>query len=140
MQVLQTAVVNNCNAKIVAKLITNDLTLLRVDLVSPGQSGFTLGCSTSHNLHILFALLNDLDPELDAFAVSLDATKAFDSLGWHYLFTLLAGMGVFQLFMEWTRLLYTELQPGFKLIMLLHNIYTFLGAPAKDAASHPFLL
>lgn len=48
-----------------------------------------------------------LDPQLPALAALLDATKAFDSLEWNFLFPLLKRMGFSPFFIQQVRLLYT---------------------------------
>lgn len=77
-------------------------------LVLPDQAGFIPETSTSHNLRALMAMYHILDPDLQAGAVMLDAAKAFDSIEWSYLFSILKQMGFPPLFTNWIRLLYTD--------------------------------
>ena len=97
----------NCDAKILAKLLANRLSLLLPRLFKPDQSGFIPQRSTSHNLRTLFAVMQDIDPDLDAAAIFLDATKAFESLEWGFLHRFLTSVGVSRWLLEWIRLLYS---------------------------------
>lgn len=99
----------NVDAKILAKFIANRIGPLMTFLVRPDQSGFVPSRSTAHNLRTLFALMQDLDPDSNAVAVFLDATKAFDSLEWDYLAFVLRRMGFPPPFLNWIGLLYTDL-------------------------------
>lgn len=96
----------NCDAKILAKVIANRLSLLMEKLVLPDQSRFIPRRSTTHNLCTLFSILHNVDPDLALAAVFLDATKAFDSVEWDYLLEDLQCMGFPPLFLSWIRLLY----------------------------------
>lgn len=94
----------NMDVKILAKLLATRL-LPRV--VLPDQSGFIPDHSTTHNLCTILGLMHYLDPELPALAAPLDATKAFDSLEWGFLFPLLKRTGFSPFFIKQVKLLYT---------------------------------
>lgn len=100
----------NIDAKILAKLIANRIRPFMTALVLPDQSGFVPSRGTSHNLRTLFAVLQDIDPDANAVAVFLDATKACDSLEWDYLAFVLRRMGFPEPFLAWIHLLYIDLQ------------------------------
>ncbi|XP_069059669.1 zinc finger protein Xfin-like [Pleurodeles waltl] len=98
----------NIDNKFLAKLIAARLQPLLPSLVLPDQSGFVPGHSTIHNLPIYFAISSVIDPYNRAAAVFLDATRAFDSLAWSYMFALLARVGLSFMFIQLISLLYSQ--------------------------------
>ncbi|KAJ1128267.1 hypothetical protein NDU88_006646 [Pleurodeles waltl] len=98
----------NIDNKILAKMIAARLQPLMTRLVLPDQSGFIPGRSTAHNLRTFFAVAGSVSADEVAAAVFLDATKAFDSLLWQYLFALLERVGMSRRFVNWIRLLYSQ--------------------------------
>lgn len=98
----------NIDTKILAKLIANRLQPLLPLLTRPDQSGFIPSRSTAQNIRTFFSVLHQIDPNLPSAAVFLDATKAFDSLEWSYLFTLLPRFGFSSKFINLIKLLYTD--------------------------------
>lgn len=99
----------NIDVKILAKRIAIRVQPLLPIIALPDQSGFIPGRATSHNLRTVFSVLHYLHPDVQAAAVFLDATKAFDSLEWSYLFTVLERMGIGPLLIKWIKLLYALL-------------------------------
>lgn len=97
----------NIDVKILAKLIANRIQPMLPVIALPDQSGFIPGRATSHNLRTVFSVLHYLHPDVKAAAIFLDATKAFDSLEWSYLFTILERMGFGPLLLKWIKLLYS---------------------------------
>ena len=83
----------NIDAKILAKVVANHLKLV-MPLLLPDQAGFVLTRSTAHNLRTFFALLYQLQPNIQAAAIFLDATKTFDLLKWPFIFSLPRPLGL----------------------------------------------
>lgn len=98
----------NVDAKIYAKLLADRLKYMLPQIALSDQSGFVLERSTSHNLRVLFGLLHYLDPKSKAAAALLDATKAFDSLEWKFLYALFTRMGFSPLFARRIGVLYNH--------------------------------
>ena len=48
------------------------------------------------------------DQEMEAAFVALDVEKAFNTLGWDYLWEVLERMGLGDEFMKWVRLFYAQ--------------------------------
>lgn len=97
----------NTDTKILAKLLSKRLQPLMTFLVLPDQTGFITGRLTAHNTRTLFALSHYLTPHTKAAAVLLDAAKAFDSIEWPYLHTILQRIWLPPMFLQWIRVLYT---------------------------------
>lgn len=76
-------------------------------VLRPDQCGFVPGRSTAHNLRTLFAMMQEVDPQQQAAAIVLDATKAFSSLECPYLVTLLKRIGLSPKFINLITLLYS---------------------------------
>lgn len=98
----------NIDTKILAKMIALRVQPLLSFLTLPGQSGFVPARSTTHNLRTLLATLHYFDADFQPAAVLLDATKAFDSLSWEYMFAVLQRMGFPPFFLRWIQILYTK--------------------------------
>lgn len=129
----------NMDAKILAKLISNRLQPLLPYIALPDQSGFIPGRSTAHNLRTIFSILHYLHPDEQAAAVFLDATKAFDSLEWPYLFKILERMGFNPLFLQWIRLLYSKPQASLRVNGLISDPFLITRGTRQGCPLSPLL-
>lgn len=129
----------NCDAKILAKVLANRLSLLMDKLKCPDQAGFVPGRATTHNLRTLFSIKHEIDPEDKAVAVFLDATKAFDSLEWEFLAAILKHMGFPPGNTNWIRLLYRK--PSAKLLInrVLTDAFEITRGTRQGCPLSPFL-
>lgn len=99
----------NVDNKILAKVLA-----LRLETVLPGiihcdQVGFVRGRSSTDNLRRLMHLmwLNSSNT-VPVAAISLDAEKAFDRVGWNFLHSALSEFGFGTSFMKWVKVLYSD--------------------------------
>lgn len=79
-------------------------------IISPDQTGFIKGHFSFFNIRHLCNILYCPSPSTDEngeIIISLDAEKAFDPVGWDYLFKSLESLKFGPKFISWVRLLYT---------------------------------
>lgn len=96
------------NNKILAKVLATRLALTVEELILPAQSGFIPHKFTALNTRTLFTTLNRISPTVPAAAVLLDAEKAFDSLEWSFLYTILHAIGTPERYIAVVQLLYIQ--------------------------------
>lgn len=96
-------------AKVLAKLLAARLIPILSSLVNEDQSGFIAGRNTALSIRRVHNVLSR-KPFLqeDAVILSLDASMAFDSIEWPYLFKVLTRLGFGPKFRKWVALLYND--------------------------------
>ncbi|KAJ1704421.1 hypothetical protein LUZ63_004200 [Rhynchospora breviuscula] len=92
--------------KLISKVLAIRLTHHIKDLVSSSQSGFIKGRKLQENFlgarEIVCHLVKCKQP---AILLKLDFFKAFDTVNWHFLYSVLAAFGIPPKFIAWVRLL-----------------------------------
>ena len=97
------------DVKILAKVLATRINKFIQKLIHPDQSGFIPNRSTSINIRRLYLnLQTPTENAGDRSILSLDATKAFDSLEWDYLWYTLEKFGFGPSFIKWIKLLYNS--------------------------------
>jgi len=100
----------NVDYKIVSKSLSNRLCNVIGDVVMCDQTCAIPGRSAQDNIHLLRNLIdycNNLN--LPCFLVSYDQAKAFDRVSHEYLFMVLKVLGFGDNFIQWVKLLYTNI-------------------------------
>lgn len=108
-------------------------------VISPTQSGFVPHRSTSLNLRTLFATLNQINPDLPAAAILLDTEKAFDSLEWPFLSSILRRMGMPKGFIALVELLYSKPTARLRLNNTLSLPFQLHRGPCQGCPLSPLL-
>ncbi|XP_072012556.1 peroxisomal membrane protein PEX14 isoform X1 [Engystomops pustulosus] len=99
----------NSDVKILAKILATRLNKVILSLVHPDQTGFMPGRGTDINIQRLHLNIAEAERSPDpGFILSLDNCKAFDSVEWTYLWTLLPRMGFGPRFTALVKLLYND--------------------------------
>ena len=97
----------NCDYKIISKVITNRIHPCLNDLIEKEQNGFMKARNIGDNIRLLFDIIDYANHEKMPGAVLLvDLHKAFDSLHWSFIFTMLKSYGFDNSLINWIRILY----------------------------------
>lgn len=97
----------NIDYKLFASILSKRLEFIVPELVDLDQTGFVLNRQTRDNLRRTLQVMSHITSEnISAMLVSLDAEKAFDSVGWEYLYRVLARFGFKGGFIKCIRALY----------------------------------
>lgn len=98
----------NTDAKVLAKVLARRLEEALPSVISPDQTGFIKNRHSFFNIRRLLNILySPSPPGTPEVVLSLDAEKAFDRVGWGYLFNTLERFGFGRKLISWIKLLYT---------------------------------
>ena len=100
----------NNDYKIMTKTLAKRMEKVIGSLVHSNQSGFVKGCFIGEGVRFV----NDLIEYMDNYnkcglALQLDFEKAFDSVEWKFLITVLQQFGFGPNFIQWVKICYTDL-------------------------------
>ncbi len=96
-----------CDAKLLTKLLAIRVNDIIKSIIHPDQVGFVKGRKSSDNLRrLLHIMWNAKDLPFSVAALSLDAEKAFDRVGWDYLNYTLKTFGFGKWFRDIIKLIY----------------------------------
>lgn len=99
----------NVDYKLYASILSKRLEVIIPELVDLDQTGFIQNRQTQDNLRRALQVMNHIITEnMSAVLVSLDAEKAFDSVGWDYLYRVLARFGFKDGFVNCIKTLYAS--------------------------------
>ncbi|KAJ1695315.1 hypothetical protein LUZ63_012013 [Rhynchospora breviuscula] len=95
--------------KLISKVLNNRMAVFLPLLISNTQTGFVKGRLISENFNTAREFIANISSSGDpAVMLKLDFTKAFDSVAWPFLFTLLQTRGFPFRFIAWVKLLLTS--------------------------------
>lgn len=118
-----------CNGKLLTKLLAIRVNHIIKSII---QVGFVKGCKSSDNLRrLLHVMWNAKDLPLSAAALSLDAEKAFDRVGWDYLNYTLKTFG----FGNWFRDIIKLLNKHPKSMLTTNSLFKSVGGRGRAAPS-----
>lgn len=128
------------NIKILAKALAIRVNGVIASIVHDDQAGFTPNKSTAVNLRRLFLNIQSQANNMGNRALlSLDATKAFDSIDWNYLWSILLRFGFGPNYISWVRLLYSQLQAAIRSFGSLSRNFTLRRGTRQGCPLSPLL-
>ena len=92
------------------KILANRLQFVISDLISPEQTFAVKERSIQDNLHLIHEVLEGIEDDTDAALISLDQSKAFDSVDHRFLATVLETAGFKPEFRRWISMMYHNSQ------------------------------
>lgn len=99
----------NVDYKLFASILSKRLESIVPELMDLDQTGFVLNRQTQDNLRRTLQVMSHITSEnISAMLISLDAEKAFDSVGWEYLYRVLARFGFKEDFIKCIKALYSS--------------------------------
>jgi len=128
---------SNCDIKIITKALTKRMNQYLPNMLDPQQTAYIPGRQVHDNLRAL-SLIKDVcvNKNIDAYLVSLDAKKAFDSVDHKFIFKVLEKYGVNQSFINVVKLLYKDLSSRVQINGYLSKSFPILrGVKQGDALS-----
>lgn len=100
---------SNCDIKIMTKTLTNRITKLGY-LFSKTQTAYIKGRNITDNTNHIQNIIEYCNEEgIEAYIISLDASKAFDSIDHEFMFNVISKMGFGNGFINIIRMLYNNL-------------------------------
>uniref|UniRef100_A0A3B4EY79 Reverse transcriptase domain-containing protein n=1 Tax=Pundamilia nyererei TaxID=303518 RepID=A0A3B4EY79_9CICH len=97
----------NVDYKLFASILAKRLESIIPELIDLDQTGFVSNTQTQDNLRRTLQVMDHITSgNISAMLVSLDAEKAFDSVGWEYLFRVLTRFGFKDGFIKCMKALY----------------------------------
>ena len=93
---------SNFTSKIISKLVSNRLSPILPDLISPNQYGFVKGRSISENIMLAQEIIHHIKkPNIRSnVIIKLDMAKAYDRVSWSYICLVLMKMRFDEVFID----------------------------------------
>ena len=105
----------NCDYKILSKILSLRLAKVLGTIIEPDQTCSVPGRSITTNGLLLRDLIQlSEDQQLPAAFISLDQLKAFDRVDWDFLFKVMKSFHFSDRFIQWIRILYTDIKSRVK--------------------------
>lgn len=92
--------------KVISKLLSARLKKILSSAIEPNQCAFIKGCILLENVCLANELVKGyhLDTTTDRATVKFDISKAFDTVKWGFIVSVLQAMGLPEIFIHWIQL------------------------------------
>ena len=99
----------NVDYRILAFVLSNRLQNIIPSIVNTDQTAYIKGRYMGQNIRLLLDIINNYNTkDKQGFIMTLDFTKAFDTLEWNFMFKVMKFFNFGESFIKWIKLLYEE--------------------------------
>jgi len=119
----------NVDYKILARIMANRLKVVLPNIISPNQTCCILGrdiADTTASLRDIIELIEK--DNLEGYLIKIDQEKAFDRVDHTYLFHILDKFGFGPQFIQWIKIVYTNIRSTLKVSGFLANYIPVLNS------------
>ena len=100
---------SNYDYKILSFVLANRLQKVIHKLINPVQTGYIKNRSMNTNIRLIMEIIEHCEMQGSPGAIiSLDFEKAFDSLNWDFMLTIMSKYGFGDFFSRWIKILYND--------------------------------
>ena len=113
----------NVDYKIATKVIANRLAKVLPDIICPNQTGYVKNRYIGENVRLIADIIDyTKTKEIQGVTLFLDFKKAFDSIEWDYLSTVLDVFNFKEDFKRWVKVFYTDISSCVTLLLFSTSI------------------
>ena len=129
----------NTELKILARVSANRLQLVISDLIGSEQTFAVKGRSIQEDLHLIREVLGGIEDGTEAALISLDQSKAFNSVDHLFLATVLETVGFQPEFRRWIRMMYHNPQAVVQVNGRRSTAFVIVHSVRQDCPLSPLL-
>ena len=132
-----------CNLlyKVISKVLANRLSFIFHDAIEPNQSAFITGRLLQENVLLASELVNGYHKPTNSqrSAIKFDISKAFDTVKWSFITSVLKAMGLPLQFVHWIRLCITTAAFSVSVNGSLEGFFTSARGIRQGCSLSPYL-
>lgn len=130
----------NQDYRLFTSILARRLETILPDIIHQDQTGFIKQRQTQDNIRrTLHIMQNIIKKQVEAVIIGLDAEKAFDSVRWDFLYTVLGRFGFHETFIKTVQSLYDKPTARIKINGSLSNSFTLERGCRQGCSISPLL-
>uniref|UniRef100_A0A3Q3A4Q3 Reverse transcriptase domain-containing protein n=1 Tax=Kryptolebias marmoratus TaxID=37003 RepID=A0A3Q3A4Q3_KRYMA len=130
----------NNDYKLFTSILSKRIEVILPDLIHTDQTGFVRQRQTQDNVRKTLHVMREVTQQkLEALILSLDAEKAFDSVGWSFLYRVLSKFGFHTTIIDTFKSLYNKPTARIKINGDLTNSFTLERGTRQGCCASPLL-
>ena len=126
--------------KLTTTVIANRLKKVLPNLISPCQTGFIKGRFIGESTRLVYDLMNYAEKKkITGLLMLIDFEKAFDSISWKFMYTVLEAFNFDQKFIKWIKLFNTEITASILQVGVLSDFFPIKRGCKQGDPIAPYL-